>query len=161
MGFLNLRSFTAALCAAMLFLVPASGAFAQGGGDNKSPEQQKAEAAAKETQKRIDEIAEAGRLVNGAAGTPECVYLGRLVLSLLSNSDLDTAFRHLDLYDRFGCPGSHVQVAFRCLVRQGIDPKARDVIGRAIQACWINPGTQPSPAAAQATPPAADGTSTR
>ena len=31
--------------------------------------------------------------------------------------DLDTAFRHLDLYDRFGCPASHIQAAFRCLVR--------------------------------------------
>ena len=39
--------------------------------------------------------------------------------------DLDTAFRHLDLYDRFGCPGGHVQATFRCLTRFGaeIDPK--------------------------------------
>ncbi len=33
--------------------------------------------------------------------------------------DLDTAFRHLDLYDRFGCPAGHIQATFRCLVRQG------------------------------------------
>ena len=40
--------------------------------------------------------------------------------------DLDTAFRHLDLYDRFGCPGEHIQISFRCVVRQGnIDQKDR------------------------------------
>ena len=31
---------------------------------------------------------------------PECVWLGRRVVSLLWRDDLDTAFRHLDLYDR-------------------------------------------------------------
>ena len=35
-----------------------------------------------------------------------------------------------DLYDRFGCPGGHIQATFRCLVAQGadvlVDPKARD-----------------------------------
>ena len=29
--------------------------------------------------------------------------------SLLWRDDLDTAFRHLDLYDRFGCPSAHIQ----------------------------------------------------
>ena len=38
---------------------------------------------------------------------------------LLWRDDLDTAFRHLDLYDRFGCPAGHIQATFRCLVRQG------------------------------------------
>ena len=43
--------------------------------------------------------------------------------------DLDTAFRHLDLYDRFGCPGGHVQATFRCLTRFGgqIDPKVAEI----------------------------------
>ena len=43
--------------------------------------------------------------------------------------DLDTAFRHLDLYDRFGCPGGHIQAAFRCLTRFGgqIDPKVPEI----------------------------------
>ena len=38
------------------------------------------------------------------------------VVSLLWSDDIDTAFRHLDLYDRFGCPGGHIQAAFRCLI---------------------------------------------
>ena len=56
--------------------------------------------------------------------------------------DLDTAFRHLDLYDRFGCPGGHVQAAFRCLTRFGgqIDPKIAETLSSRIHACWINPG---------------------
>ena len=69
--------------------------------------------------------------------------------------DIDTAFRHLDLYDRFGCPGGHVQAAFRCLTRFAaqIDPKVAETLNSRVHACWINPAAQPQPAAA-ATPPA-------
>ena len=163
MGFLNCRSFAVALCAVLLFVLPSTGVFAQSN-DKQTPEQQKAAAeAAKESQKKIDEIAEAGRVVSGPAGNPECVWLGRRVVSLLWRDDLDTAFRHLDLYDRFGCPGGHVQQTFRCLVRQGnIDPKATGDLNSRVHACWLNPGLPPSPAAAQAAPPPpAEGTTPR
>ena len=50
---------------------------------------------------------------------PECMWLGRRVVSLLWRDDLDTAFRHLDLYDRFGCPAGHIQTTFRCVVPAG------------------------------------------
>ena len=55
--------------------------------------------------------------------------------------DMDTAFRHLDLYDRFGCPGPHIQAAFRCVVRQGnnIDPKSPQSLNARVHACWLNP----------------------
>jgi hypothetical protein len=68
--------------------------------------------------------------------------------------DIDTALRHLDLYDRFGCPGGHVQATFRCLTRFGaqIDPKVASTLDSRIHACWINPAAQPQTAAA-ATPP--------
>jgi hypothetical protein len=90
--------------------------------------------------KRIDEIAEIGRLLTGPAANPECVWLGRRVLSRLWVDDLDTAFRHLDLYDRFGCPGGHIQATFRCLVRQGdTDPKQPEALNSRIHTCWINP----------------------
>jgi hypothetical protein len=70
--------------------------------------------------------------------------------------DLDTAFRHLDLYDRFGCPGGHVQATFRCLTRFGgqIDPKVAETLSSRIHACWINPAAQPQAAAAAAATPA-------
>ena len=105
----KLRAFLAVLgCVAGLSLiVPA--AYAQSGGNGKPPEPQKPAADAAETQKKINEIAEATRVLTGPAGNPECVWLGRRVVSLLWRDDLDTAFRHLDLYDRFGCPGGHVQ----------------------------------------------------
>jgi hypothetical protein len=71
--------------------------------------------------------------------------------------DLDTAFRHLDLYDRFGCPGGHVQAAFRCITRFGaFEPKAPDTmntLNARVHACWINPAVQPQ--ATTATAPAA------
>jgi pyruvate/2-oxoglutarate dehydrogenase complex dihydrolipoamide acyltransferase (E2) component len=127
--------------------------------DAKPAEQQPAAPAdaAKEPQK-VDEYAEAQRLLGGPAGNPECVWLGRRVVSLLWRDDLDTAFRHLDLYDRFGCPSGHIQATFRCLVLHAntIDPKAADSLNGRVYACWINPSLQdapaPAPAAAAASP---------
>jgi len=108
---------------------------------------------AKDTQK-VDEFAEAQRVLNGPAGNPECVWLGRRVVSLLWRDDLDTAFRHLDLYDRFGCPSGHIQATFRCLVLHAntIDPKAADSLNGRVHACWINPSLPPAPTPAAAVP---------
>jgi hypothetical protein len=99
---------------------------------------------AKEPQK-VDEFAEAQHALTGPAGNPECVWLGRRVVGLLWRDDLDTAFRHLDLYDRFGCPSAHIQASFRCLILHGvnIDPKAADTLNARVQACWINPSLPP------------------
>jgi hypothetical protein len=157
----NLRQFLAALCvAALCFAAPA--AFAQSG-NGKPPEPQKpATDTIKEGQKKIDEIAEATRTLTGPAGNPECVWLGRRVVSLLWRDDLDTAFRHLDLYDRFGCPSAHIQATFRCLVRQGnIDPKAQESLNGRVHACWLNPGLPPTPPTAASTQAPAEGTTPR
>src|ERR671937_1072286 len=148
----KMRFFIAALGAAMLFV--AHPAFAQNT-EQKAGDKDKSQAGeTKDVQKKIDEFAEAEKLLGGPAANPECLWLGRRVVSLLWRDDLDTAFRHLDLYDRFGCPGGHVQAAFRCLTRFGgqIDPKVAETLSSRIQACWINPGAQPQ--AAAATPPA-------
>ncbi len=115
---------------------------------------------AKEPQK-VDEFAETQKVVSGPAGNPECVWLGRRVVSLLWRDDLDTAFRHLDLYDRFGCPSNHIQATFRCLLlhANSIDPKAADSLNGRVHACWINPTlttAQPAPAPATAPPAAAN-----
>jgi hypothetical protein len=107
-----------------------------------------------------DEYTEIQRQVAGPAGNPECVWLGRRVVSLLWRDDLETAFRHLDLYDRFGCPAGHVQAAFRCLILQAgsIDPKAPDSLNGRVEACWINP-VQPAPPPAPASAAAPSTTS--
>ena len=150
-----LRTLCAALCVVALTL-GAGAAFAQSGGDNKPPEQKPPAETAKEGQKKIDEIAEASRTLTGPAGNPECVWLGRRVVSLLWRDDLDTAFRHLDLYDRFGCPSAHIQATFRCLVRQGnIDPKAPESLNGRVHACWLNPALPPTAAEAAPQPAAA------
>lgn len=152
---LTLRQFSAVLCFVAGLGLTVSAANAQSG-NGKPPEPQKPAAdAVKETQKKIDEIAEATRVLNGPAGNPECVWLGRRVVNLLWRDDLDTAFRHLDLYDRFGCPSAHIQATFRCLVRQGnIDPKAQETLNGRVHACWLNPGLEPAPAEAAVQPPA-------
>jgi hypothetical protein len=158
---MGLRYFCAALCVAAVAF-GASLAFAQSGGEAKPTEQKPAAETAKEGQKKIDEIAEASRLLTGPAGNPECVWLGRRVVTLLWRDDLDTAFRHLDLYDRFGCPGDHIQATFRCLVRQGnIDPKAPDTLNGRVHACWLNPGLPPTPAVATQAPGTPAGTTPR
>jgi hypothetical protein len=112
--------------------------------------------AAKDNQRKTDEFAEAAQAINGPAGNPECVWFGRRVVRLMWLDDIDTALRHLDLYDRFGCPGGHVQATFRCLTRFGgqIDPKVAETLNSRVHACWINPAAQPQ-AAAAASPPAA------
>jgi len=150
----------------LALLLGVGGAIAQGGDlraqdQSAKPAQQNAnpasaaEAAARDSQRKSDEFAEAAKAINGPAGNPECVWLGRRVVALMWRDDLDTAFRHLDLYDRFGCPGGHVQATFRCLVRFGaIDPKVPDSLNSRVHACWINPGAQPPPAAAAAPAPA-------
>jgi hypothetical protein len=110
---------------------------------------------AKEPQK-IDEYAEAQKALSGPAGNPECVWAGRRVVSLLWRVDLDTAFRHLDLYDRFGCPSGHVQAAFRCLLlhSNNIDPKAADSLNGLVNSCWLNPNLQVTPPAGPTAPAA-------
>jgi hypothetical protein len=135
-------------------------------GDSKSTDKPPAVAdPAKEAQRQVDEFAEASRLMTGPAGNPECVWLGRRVVGLMWRDDMDTAFRHLDLYDRFGCPGPHIQAAFRCVVRQGnnIDPKSPQTLNARVHSCWVNPTAAqaaavtppPSAAASSGSPPAA------
>lgn len=169
MSFFGARNLAVLLCAAF---IAGSGVSAQAQGSNpdqKPPEQQKSQAGgdaakAQADKKRSDEIAEASRQMTGPAANPECIWLGWRVVRLLWRDDLDTAFRHLDLYDRFGCPGNHIQASFRCLVRQGpTDSKSPEALDKAVKDCWINPAASPDPAAAAApaAPPAQGGTSTR
>ncbi|HRO01553.1 beta-1-3, beta-1-6-glucan biosynthesis protein [Nitrobacter sp.] len=149
---------------ALLFGI--GGAIAQSG-DLRAQDQNKQAAengtnaadGAKDSKRKTDEFVEAARVIDGPAGNPECVWLGRRVVVLMWRDDLDTAFRHLDLYDRFGCPGGHVQASFRCLVRFGpIDPKAPDALSGRVHACWINPDAQPSGPDSAASPPAGHST---
>ena len=131
-------------------------AFAQSGGDAKGAEKAPAPAApAPAPAQKVEEFAEIQHAINGPAGNPECVWLGRRVVSLLWRDDIDTAFRHLDLYDRFGCPSGHIQATFRCLIlhTNTVDPKAPDSLNGRVNACWINPANPappPVPAAAAA-----------
>ena len=114
--------------------------------------------ASKDGPRKVEDFSEAAAALGGPAANPECVWLGRRVVNLLWRDDLDTAFRHLDLYDRFGCPSGHIQATFRCVVRQGnIDPKAPEGLAARIQACWVNPALQTPPATATA--PQSSGTS--
>ncbi|MCC6776173.1 MAG: beta-1-3, beta-1-6-glucan biosynthesis protein [Hyphomicrobiales bacterium] len=121
--------------------------------EQKPAEKAPPAADSKEAPKKLDEYAEAERLLGGTAANPECLWLGRRVVRLLARDDLDTAFRHLDLYDRFGCPAGHIQAAFRCVIRQGeIDQKATEKIDTRVFACWLNPspeaqGTAAAPSA--------------
>jgi len=136
---ISMRILVASLAAAMVLCV--SNATLAQNAEQKPAEKPPAPAPdAKEVPKKVDEFAEAEKLLGGPAANPECLWLGRRAVSLLWRDDLDTAFRHLDLYDRFGCPSGHIQATFRCVVRQGnIDPKATDTLLSRIHDCWLNP----------------------
>jgi hypothetical protein len=147
MSFASMRVIAAAVGA--VFLFSAAGPALSQGSEPKggAPRQQGVEGG--EGQKKLDEFAEAAKLLGGPASHPECVWLGRRVVGLMWRDDLDTAFRHLDLYDRFGCPAGHIQATFRCLVRQGnLDPKGPDTLSGRVHNCWINPNLEPKPATA-------------
>ena len=149
---------------AIILLLGFGSAFAQSG-DNHAQDQGKGgqaaqdAAAAKENERKTAEFAEAAQVISGPAGNPECVWLGRRVVRLMWVDDLDTAFRHLDLYDRFGCPGGHIQAAFRCLTRFGatIDDKVPRSLDLRVHACWINPAAQPQAATAANPAPSTSG----
>jgi hypothetical protein len=145
----------AAVLGAVFLLSTATAVVAQSANPQAGTRSQNADAdAKKEGQRKIDEFAEAAKLLGGPAAHPECVWLGRRVVGLMWRDDLDTAFRHLDLYDRFGCPAGHIQATFRCLVRQGnIDPKPPETLAGRVHTCWVNPnleGTPQAPASAAA-----------
>jgi hypothetical protein len=99
---------------------------------------------------RTDESPESIRILMGPAGRGECVWLGERAVGLMWKDDLDTAGRHLDLYDRFGCPGEHVQMSFRCVIRQANidqkDQKATAAFNDRVHACWVNPALPAAPA---------------
>jgi len=144
---------------ALALLIGIGAAIAQSGdvrAQETAPKQNPGDAI-KDSQRKADEFVEAAQAINGPAGNPECVWLGRRVVGLMWRDDLDTAFRHLDLYDRFGCPGGHIQATFRCVVRFGatIDPKVAETLNGRVHACWINPAAQPQAASSPAAPPAA------
>jgi hypothetical protein len=134
---IGMRILVASFAAAMLLSVP-NPPLAQNSEQKPGDKQQTPDG--KESPKKVDEFAEAEKILGGPAANPECLWLGRRVVNLLWRDDLDTAFRHLDLYDRFGCPSFHIQATFRCVVRQGnIDPKATDTLLSRIHDCWLNP----------------------
>lgn len=153
----SVRALSSLLLGGFLAVTCAGGvAVAQSSNNEQKPaEQQTPEQQAKEAQRRsIEEYAEAAKLP-GNAGLPECVWSGRRIAMLLWRDDIDTARRHMELYERFGCPTEHLKIAFRCLVRQGnIDPKSQERLSERVHACWVNPDAPP-PAAPAAAPTAA------
>jgi hypothetical protein len=135
---------------------PVLPALAQQNSD-KPPAADQRQSAASQDAAKVQRFLDAQHTLNGAAGNPECFDLGTKALSRLSQDDIDTAFRHLDLYDRFGCPSGHIQAAYRCLLlhpttpdRKPEDPKA-SLLDGTVDACWINPDL---PVAATSTPAA-------
>jgi hypothetical protein len=70
-------------------------------------------------------------------------------------NDMDTAARHMAIYDRFGCPGGHLRASFRCLLRFGMPgPKDNVTFEQRVRDCWLTPDAMPAPAAAVASPAA-------
>jgi hypothetical protein len=119
-------------------------------------------------QHELEDMTQAARQMTGPAANYECVWHGMRVINLLHRDDLDTALRHLQIYDRFGCPKEHVQVAFRCFLNPSgpRDPKTGEALFDQKRAhdCWVNPNwvnAAPPATAATTTPPQRPGTTNR
>jgi hypothetical protein len=152
---LSCMRIAAASLGAVLLLSAATSALAQSGDPKAGPPRSAGSDAdaKKDGQRKLDEFAEAAKLLGGPASHPECVWLGRRVVRLMWQDDLDTAFRHLDLYDRFGCPAGHIQATFRCVVRRGpIDSRQPDALNGRVHTCWVNPTQEEAPPASAAAP---------
>jgi hypothetical protein len=158
MAFSVLRTAAALMSAAVIAALPTI-ALAQPPEGDAKPADANAAAA------KIDDIAEAARLMTGPAANPECVWHGTRVVRLLAGEDIDTALRQLELYDRFKCPAEHIQASFRCFLRLGpMDPKAAESVKTRVRECWINPGSasaSPPATAATAPTPTRPGTTNR
>jgi hypothetical protein len=158
------------LAGAVLLAVVSTSAAAQGSDPRNQPQPAQQPQQPKQTQAPneappkdkswVEKFAEAGRTLGGPAANPECLWHGHRVVRFLYNEDMDAAFRHTDMYERFGCPTGHIQASFRCLLRQGdIDRKNPDQLNIRVHGCWINPTMPPPETAAAATPaPAAPAT---
>jgi len=138
------------------FIVGAgSAAFAQQPGDAKNKDQPKPEPPKTEAVHLADVL----RQVKGPAGQPECAHLGENAISLIMRNDVDAAARHMDLYDRFGCPGAYVRESLRCALLIGT-PVTKDSrsLEDVVRTCWLNPtttsATPAAPAPTAAAPPA-------
>jgi hypothetical protein len=161
MAFPVLRTAAALFCATVIAALPTLVLAQTPEADAKAAAEAKAAG-----QRELEAIAEAGRQMTGPAANVECIWHGIRVVSLLHRDDLDTAFRQLQIYDRFGCPGGHIQTAFRCYLRPSgpRDPKSGDARfdqQRALE-CWVNPGqAAPATAATSTSPAARPGTTNR
>jgi hypothetical protein len=128
------RNFATWALAALMAVAPAA---SWGQNAEPKPEQGKAGEPGKDAAARVDNIADATRTMTGPAALSECVWLGERAIGLMWRDDL---------YDRFGCPGEHIQISFRCVVRQGnIDPKKSETLDARVHSCWINPALPPAP----------------
>lgn len=129
--------------------------------ENKSPGQEerpakqedqtktKAKEAEKEAKDRYNAIRgyeEAAKKLPPKAGSPECVWTGQRIASLLWRDDLGTASRYMDLYKEFDCSPDHLKLAFRCVVKHGpINLKAAEDLASRVHKCWLWPEGPPQP----------------
>jgi hypothetical protein len=142
---------SAVLVAGTVFLSAPSPVAAQSGPPqgNAGQPQQPNDPVAEANKRALEEFQEASKLP-GAAGKPECVWLGRRIASLLFRDDVDTARRQMEVYDRFSCPSDHLRLTFRCVVRQGnIDQKSPESLPQRVHACWLQPDAPVAPQTAQ------------
>src|SRR5258708_8613632 len=93
----------AAVLGVAFLTVAANPTFAQGN-EPKATEQRPANGDSKDGQKKIDEYAEAEKLLGDPAANPECMWLGRRLVSLPGRDDLHTAFPHPHLSHPLGRP---------------------------------------------------------
>ncbi len=101
-----------------------------------TPEQQ----AAREAQKRsVEEFVRRPAFCPAAPDCPNALWPAGASPRCSGGDDIDTARRHLDLYESSAARPS-TQTRLPLLVRQGnIDPKTQERLNGRVQQCWVIP----------------------
>lgn len=137
-----LRSAIVALACAVLILLPFSATAQYEGHEEKKAdgERKAATERAKAERKAVEQYEAATKSLPASAGSAECLWSGRRIVSLLRRDDIITGRHYMDLYAQFECSQKHLKLAFRCVIKQGpIDPKAAEKLSSRVQDCWIAP----------------------
>ena len=131
------------LLACAVLMLPSVSATAQYEGQEQKKadgERKAATERAKAERKAVEQYETATKSLRASAGSAECLWSGRRIVSLLRRDDINTARHYMDLYAQFECSQKHLKLAFRCVIKQGpIDPKAAEKLASRVHDCWIAP----------------------
>lgn len=75
------------------------------------------------------------------AEVPECTFIGKRIVSLLSRDDIVAATEFREFYEAFDCPTLHLSAAFGCAV--DVPEATEEPAADRVERCWQSPSSRP------------------